>query len=282
MNAAAPLPRTRATAPTIALINASTLVPDAEVEACAKALNYQVDEHFSPYWGLNCQTVFVGRGRKVPKNAWWLAVMDDSDWAGALGYHDLTNDGYPAGKVFVRDAMKYGEVWTTTASHEILEMLADPYVYLLAGPDVKTGVFYCYEVCDPVQGETYEIADVLVSNFVTPAWFGTMPAYAGKYDYLGTCKRVCELRPGGYMPIWKPGSGWDELWAAKAKDVVEGKALPDQPAEAAVRSRKQVGSRHERRFVGEARWQLSEANPEQFEKRVVALQKRGFACGAME
>jgi len=238
------IPGTRADFPTISLINASTLVPDVDVSKCRDALNWQLDEGFSAAWGVNADVEFVARG-KTPKkkNAWWLVVLDDSDWADALGYHDLTDDGFPSGKVFVRTSHKYGEPWSVTASHEILEMLCDPYLKTMSGPEAN-GVFYCQEICDAVQDESYQAPNgVAVSNFMFPAWFWIVPAYRGVFDFLKTCKAPFEVRPNGYMPLWSPTKGWHDIWGKSAR--------------AARRSRKDVGSRTERRKAGEERWQNS-------------------------
>jgi hypothetical protein len=35
-------------------------------------------------------------------DSWWLVFLDNSDQAGALAYHDLTNEGLPLSKVFVK------------------------------------------------------------------------------------------------------------------------------------------------------------------------------------
>jgi len=66
-------------------------------------------------------------------------ILDDSDQAGALGYHDLTSDGLPIGKVFAASDLKAGTSWTVTASHELLEMSplgparAGPFLHVLQG-----------------------------------------------------------------------------------------------------------------------------------------------------
>ena len=54
--------------------------------------------------------------------------MDDSDQAGALGYHDLTSAGLPMGKVFARTDLQNNLSWTVTVSHELLEILGDPMI----------------------------------------------------------------------------------------------------------------------------------------------------------
>jgi hypothetical protein len=228
---------TRAATRKIALINASSLVTDEECARAVKALNKQVDVDLSPIWNVNCSLVAVPLGKKPPKDSWWLTILDDSDWAGALGYHDLSDEGYPAGKIFVRTSQRYGEPWTVTASHELLEMLVDPYVYLTAGPD-HNGLSWAYELCDPPQDESYKIDGVEVSNFVHPAWFGTGPSYQGKYDHLGTIKAPFELRPNGYISVYQPGKGWTDQFGQK------------KPSERTLlRARKPQGSRKSRRWA---------------------------------
>jgi hypothetical protein len=43
----------------------------------------------------------VPKGAPVPPKTWLIGVFDNSDQAGVLGYHDLTEDGLPLAKVFV-------------------------------------------------------------------------------------------------------------------------------------------------------------------------------------
>jgi hypothetical protein len=42
----------------------------------------------------------VAEGSQPASGSWWLVMLDDSDQAGALGYHDLTSDGLPLGNIF--------------------------------------------------------------------------------------------------------------------------------------------------------------------------------------
>src|SRR5438552_2174232 len=107
----------------IALINASTALKDAEVLQALPALQTQVHRDFAPAWGKDADLQFVPSGKRPPPGAWWLSVLDDSDQADALGYHDLTKDGQPLSKVFAGSDMKFGYQWTVTASHELVEML---------------------------------------------------------------------------------------------------------------------------------------------------------------
>src|SRR5258708_5261525 len=134
----------------IAVINASTVLTDAQVKAAVPALQTQVHRDFAPAWGVDADLSFVPKGESPDPGAWWLVILDTSDAAGALGYHDLTNEGLPLGKVFAKSDIDLGYAWTVTASHELLEMLGDPDINLTAFVEYtdKSGILYAYEVCD--------------------------------------------------------------------------------------------------------------------------------------
>jgi hypothetical protein len=109
-----------------------------------------VSNDFRPLWGADAALTTVAAGTQPPAGSWWLVLLDDSDQANALGYHDLTNEGLPIGKVFVASDLKAGTSWTVTASHELLEMLGDPNINLSVFVQTTTtaGTLYAYEVCD--------------------------------------------------------------------------------------------------------------------------------------
>ena len=73
----------------IAVINESAVCKDADVEAWTRAVQEQVTQHFAPLWGTSATLEFVAQGGKPVPTAWQMAILDDSDQASALGYHDL-------------------------------------------------------------------------------------------------------------------------------------------------------------------------------------------------
>lgn len=96
-----------------------------------------MDHHFSHVWGKSATVTLVKNSikgnRPLLKKCqgwWWLVLLDTSDEAGYLGYHEATIDGMPLGKVFVKTAEAANRAWSVTASHELLEMLADPWLNL--------------------------------------------------------------------------------------------------------------------------------------------------------
>jgi hypothetical protein len=108
------------------VINESTVLADTDVVPVVAALQKQVTNDFGPVWGTATQLSILPKGNQPPSGSWWLVLLDDSDQANALGYHDLTAEGLPIGKVFAASDLKAGTSWTVTASHELLEMLGDP------------------------------------------------------------------------------------------------------------------------------------------------------------
>lgn len=234
----------------IAVINASTVLTDSQVQSVVPALQSQVSQHFAPAWGVDANLTFIPQGSTPPPGSWWLTVLDDSDQAGALGYHDLTNEGLPLGKVFAGSDLKYGSEWTVTASHELLEMLGDPNINLtvfIQKPNDNSGRLYAYEVCDAVEADNlgYKVGNVLVSDFVYPSWFEDFRApNSTQFDYRQQVTQPLQLLADGYIGIFDvtSGNGWTQLTAQKMTHA---------------RHRGEVGTRRERRRTIRAHWMKS-------------------------
>lgn len=239
----------------VGVINESSLLSDEEVRATVAALQRQVTEHFAPVWGVDALVSFIPAGSAPPKGSWWLVVLDNCDQAGALGYHDLTNEGLPLGKVFAASDIQYNRHWTVSASHELLEMLADPWLNLAAtvepGRDGGVMTLYAYEVADPCESDNfgYRVDGMLVSDFVFPAWFeGFWKEARTQFDYVKQIKRPLELLPGGYIGVYDvaSGAGWRQLTA--------------EAGPMCYASRPPVGSRRERRRTPRGCWVRSTAH----------------------
>jgi hypothetical protein len=230
----------------ISVINESTVLTDADVNPVVTALQQQVSNDFGPVWGVDAELKMIPQGSQPPSGTWWLVILDDSDQAGALGYHDLTPDGLPIGKVFAASDLKAGTSWTVTASHELLEMLADPNINLsvfVQNADT-TGSLYAYEVCDACEDDSfgYQINNVLVSDFVYPTWFETFRTQGTQFDRMNQIQNPLQLLQGGYIGVFNvsEGSGWQQQTAEK---------YPTN-----LRSRGPVGSRRERRSLDRNLW----------------------------
>jgi hypothetical protein len=183
----------------IEFINESTVLDDDEVRSVICALQAQVRRDFAPIWGTNADLTLVPKKSKRNPSAWWIAILNDSEQAGVLGYHDLTNQGLPLGKIFARTAKKSGIQWTVTASHELLETLANPDGNLFARSHPDEGILYPYEVCDPCEPDKfgYKIDGVLVTDFVHPTWFESFHKKGTQFDQSHHMRRPFHILPGG-------------------------------------------------------------------------------------
>ena len=223
----------------IAIINASTVLTDAQVKAAVPSLQKQIDMDFGPAWGVAATLRFVPHGQAPLPGEWWLAILDNSDQAGALGYHDLTTAGLPLSKVFAGTDKQYGLSWTVTASHELLEMLVDPNINLTVFEQGPLGArLYAYEVCDAVESDAYAypIDGVLVSDFVLPSWFESFrQAGSTAFDFRNRLTAPFELLPGGYIGVndLARGIGWYQI----------------EHGQASALSKAPLGSRRQRRSV---------------------------------
>jgi hypothetical protein len=188
----------------IALVDHTRRHPPAagELEALARALTIQVERDFAPVWGVQPVPVTVG-GRGQP-----LHLFDSAHQAGDMGWHQVDAHGHPYAHVYADPSIAAGSGWltgadaiSTTASHEVLELLADPAAngYSFDG-DRR---MWAQEVCDAVQADTYGIRaggrTVAVSNFVLPAFFN--PWADGPYDHLGVLDRPYSVAKGGYAVV---------------------------------------------------------------------------------
>ena len=251
--------------PTIAIINASTVLQDSDFTAYVAAQQRQVDYDFAPLWGKSAHFVFVGKGSQPPAGSWHMAFLDDADQAGALGYHDETADGHPLGKVFVKTTMTYGGIWTVTGSHECLEMLGDPDICRCTFMQTTdtAGTIYAYEASDAVEADElgYDVDGVKLSDFVTQEWFdpGHYTTAAG-YSFKKHVNAPLQLAPGGYIGYFKVGRG--SGWQQKTASLTE--ASPSLHVEPEWRGcpphahqLPHVGSRRERRARGRHNWRKS-------------------------
>jgi hypothetical protein len=241
----------------IDVLNKSTALTDDEVSQALTAFGKQANSDVSSAWGLDQVALEFVPSSETPSAAhWWLVVLDNSDQAGALGYHDLTTAGLPISKVFAGTDKQYGYNWTVTATHELIEMLVDPWLNLCAvGPDRRV---WAYEACDPVEADElgYEIDGVLVSDFCLPAWWEP-PRDGVPVDFRGHVTKPLQLAKGGYAQYLDPRRGWVQTTAMRAPTDVGPDAyarteqLFEERDEADTRelaqARAPIGSRRERR-----------------------------------
>jgi len=246
----------------IAIQNVSTVLTDAEVQAAVPALQEQISRDFAPHYD-DAQLCFYKRGDGIPSDHALVVVSDDADQAGELGVHDIQSNGMPLGKVFAATTKRFGGLWIVTASHELLEMIADPFINLMVmRPD---GSFIAYEVCDAVEDDSLGYLVGLstiartVSDFVLPAWFDPTSSsgvpVSGPFSFRGNVTQPLVLATGGYIGVYTPGKGWTQETARK---VVGAPLVTTKNTHDAIA---RPGSRRERRVRGHRNWNLMTYQP---------------------
>jgi len=198
---------------TIACINKATVDLGVPFDRLTVTLQKCYDEQFLPVWGY---PVKLYNAKVAKPSDWQFVYFDDADTAGALGYHDLTKDGQPVSKIFVKTTLADNQLVSVTACHELFEMVIDPIANLWA--EAADGTEYAYEMCDPVEEDTFLVDGIEMSKFLHPSWFEPFKHPPGtKYDHLGLLKKPFSMTKGGYVIIKKKGKV-SEHFASKAKE----------------------------------------------------------------
>jgi hypothetical protein len=203
----------------VAVLNQSTSVSDEEAQTAVAALQTQVHRDFAPAWGIDAELTLVAKDREPEPGSWWLVIQDESEYPSIVAYHTLTAEGLPQVKISVVNAKQAFFEWTWAASHDLLEMLANPRVNLTVfdSKDGHTGRLYLREICDPVSTVqlAYKVDGTVVSDFVYPAWFESFRKPGpGQFDHVGSISAPFERAPGSYMTVFdvNAGSGWYKVF----------------------------------------------------------------------
>lgn len=205
----------------IAVINESTVstpqFSDTLVQSWLPAFTQQWNQDLQSAWDVDSATfTFTPKGQQPASGAWWAVFLDDSNQAGALAYHDLTNEGLPISKIFVKTLISAKSSITVGATHELCEMAVDP--WLNSAYQDPRGVFWAGEVCDPVEDDQYgyELKGTLVTDFVTPDWFAHQHS-SGPIDFKGHSSAAFQVLSGGYAQYFDPRRGWEQVTGSQAK-----------------------------------------------------------------
>lgn len=206
----------------IFVINKSSVVTDAQIQSWLPAFNVFVG-HVCEWWPRSVSLVWCPPDKEPPL-AWKLVFADKSDQAGDLGYHDFTPDGRPISYVFAADVKADGSSIPVTATHEIAEMIADPWIS--ESFQISNTRFFAKEICDPCEADEFAysikvqpFAAVKVSDFVLPKWF--IPKSTGQFDRNKKIDAPLKILPGGYMSVYTPSGGWKQIGASKGGRVAD-------------------------------------------------------------
>jgi hypothetical protein len=204
----------------IALVSEGVAISPSEMTRVAAALSKQVQHDFLPIWKVDATVDAFLKLEDIPTDHWPIIVMKNVE--GAAGYHDDDN-GQPFSVV------EFSSQWSITASHECLEMLADPFGRRLKSgkvPDqaVQLGVAdgrvrYLVEVCDPSEAGQfgYQIGGIQVSDFYTPQFFDPVQGQGVRYSFTGAIDAPRKVLDGGYIT-------WQDV---KTKHFMQVRMFPD-------------------------------------------------------
>ena len=197
------------------------------VHTVSLALNLQVTRDLPEFWPVTATVVYLPNKNKIPAGVWPVQLVKTLP-PGEGGFH-TDKHKQPYAKVI---ASPTDASWTVDASHEILEMLVDPYgnrmqssvaIEIVKGK-VKdgTGQFnYLVEACDPCEDNryAYTINGVMVSDFITPHYYDPQETSGTRYSFGGNLKAPRQLLPGGYISFVNIATDeWQQiLWVDPSK-----------------------------------------------------------------
>ena len=228
----------------IALVSLTREIPSRDLLRAAAAVQKQLTRDFTPIWGLRATldtfedlgsvpsdyhpvVVFgyakelVGQLERAIGPEYTAQLVDDFERGKLTGLHTNAFTRQPFSLVQVTDG------WTVTISHEVLEMIADPFgnrLIAAAHPLYEQErVKYLLEVCDPCQAVWYPVNGVPVSDFYTPRYFDPVEVPGGRYSFAGEIERPLQILDGGYL-------SWIDPEDSALYTLAAGEAVPVQIA----------------------------------------------------
>ena len=204
----------------LALVADTKKITPSQLTKVAAALQKQATRDFGPLWDIQANVSGFARLQDVPTDYWPVIVRDDIKTPGAAGVHEDKNRQPFA-------LVQFSDAWSLTASHETLEMLADPFGNrLVAGKSPKRAqgrVNFLVEVCDPSEDQqfAYTVNGVTVSDFYTPHFFDPVAESSVRYSYTGAVKGPRTILRGGYLSWGVPETNeWFQMiWFDTEKPV---------------------------------------------------------------
>jgi GH24 family phage-related lysozyme (muramidase) len=233
----------------LAVINESTRLSDQEISTHIAAVQEQMDRDVGPRWNFEVKLNQIPKGAPRPTDQWWMVYLDNTDLATALGYHDLTPDNLPMGKVFVETTLQDQQTVSRVLSHEVAEILVDPWMQRMVNVGSRQ---YLVEVGDPLSMDSqgYFINGIRVSGIALPGYFYNTD---NRYDLHGLLPGPIPTAIHGTFLMWLENNQW--VWKMAATD-------PDQEINnrLIVSMRPRPGSRRYRRMIGRSQWVKSSIN----------------------
>ena len=226
----------------VALVSLTREISTSNLLQVSAAVQKQVVRDFSPVWGIRATVDAFERLQDVPNDYHPVVLFGDADELlpelelqigdiNAARLVEQFRSGRLAGihlNAFTRQPFSLvdvGDGWSVAVSHEVLEMLADPYgnrLIAAAHPkDEDERVKYLLEVCDPCQTVCYAVNGWKVSDFYTPRFFDPVHNPAAFYSFTGSIERPLQVLDGGYISWIDPrDSGLYQLQGGEDEPVL--------------------------------------------------------------
>jgi hypothetical protein len=204
----------------VGLVDTTGTVNADALHAAAAAFNVQVQRDLPQFWNVQATVRLLPNPKKTPVGVWPVRIVNNLP-PGEGGIH-LDKHNQPYALVEVTPG---SSEWTVAASHEIVEMLVDPYGNRLqasrsiqiVGGKIQDGpgeFEYLVEAGDPCEADAYaySIQGVAVSDFITPHFYDPMVTPGTRYSFTGAVKAPRQILPGGYISWANPEEGlWQQL-----------------------------------------------------------------------
>jgi hypothetical protein len=170
----------------VAVVSLSPQVPPATVMRVSAALQKQATRDLAPIWEVSATVDAFDSLGQVPVGSWPIIIGGNVP-PGAGGFHTDKN-GQPLAIVRASSDIN---VLCQTCSHEMIEMLVDPFGSRFVPGDSpmpnQGRVNFLVEACDPSEAAEfgYTINNLLVSDFYTPHFFDPVQSAGVRYSFTG-------------------------------------------------------------------------------------------------
>jgi len=226
----------------VAVVSLTSEVSTKNLLQAAAAVQKQITRDFTPFWGLRATVDAFEDLPSVPSDYHPVVVFGDpEELMGRLEFAIGEQHAVQLIDDFERDRLsglhlnaftrqpfalvEASDAWSVTLSHEILELIADPFgnrLIAAAHPlDPQQRVKYLLEVCDPCQAMWYPVNGVPVSDFYTPRYFDPVAVDRSRYSFTGELELPLQILEGGYLSWIDPqDSGLYQLGAGESEAVL--------------------------------------------------------------
>jgi len=191
----------------VGLVDQTKKINSALMSAAAAALNVQVVRDLPQHWPITASVTYLPDPNNIPPGVWPIFLVASLPPREGGFHQDKHNQPYS--KVI---ATPSSDEWTIDASHELIEMLVDPYgnrmqtsrSIVISGDSVIDGdgqFNYLVEAADPCEADAfaYQIQGIAVSDFITPHYYDAVKTDGTKYSFTGAITAPRQLLKGGYI-----------------------------------------------------------------------------------